>query len=70
MTAVENEQVRALWRAWKEDGDREAERALVERYAGLVDRVIVQLTRSLAAAVPVEDLRSYDDRPARRHAQV
>ncbi|MFO7248020.1 MAG: FliA/WhiG family RNA polymerase sigma factor [Bacillota bacterium] len=59
MTAVENDQVRSLWRAWKEDGDAEAERALVERYAGLVDRVIAQLARSLTTAVPVEDLRSY-----------
>jgi len=48
-----------LWRSWKQAGDREAKRQLIERYMNLVDYVTGRLAIGLPRNVSKEDLASY-----------
>ncbi|WP_199618004.1 FliA/WhiG family RNA polymerase sigma factor [Paenibacillus alkalitolerans] len=48
-----------LWRRWKEDGDPEAKKRIIEIYTGLVDFVTSRLAIGLPRSVAKEDLTSY-----------
>ncbi|WP_425262654.1 FliA/WhiG family RNA polymerase sigma factor [Paenibacillus thermotolerans] len=48
-----------LWRRWKESGDPEAKKRLIENYTGLVDFVTGRLAIGLPKNVAKEDLTSY-----------
>jgi RNA polymerase sigma factor FliA len=48
-----------LWRRWKEDGDQEAKKRIIENYIGLVDYVTSRLAIGLPRNVSKDDLTSY-----------
>ncbi len=47
------------WKAWKEDGDREAKKMLIEHYLPLVDYVVNRLAVGLPRNVSRDDLSSH-----------
>jgi RNA polymerase sigma factor for flagellar operon FliA len=59
LSASQPNDTQLLWRRWKEDGDLEAKKRLIESYTGLVDIVTARLATGLPRNVSKEDLTSY-----------